>query len=332
MKTRQFSFVFLFLFLSFLCLRAETREISVKEGASRIIKCDKAREVTSSKTGVAGATILSEEEIIVEGKKAGTAVISITGAKGAETVVVNVKKSMMNDLMVEVDVQILEIIHSDEGNFGIDWPTLLNGAIPDKNLPISPLNILEQPANTLKLFNGTFNRGRISLLVDFLVKNNYAKVLAKPKLLTANGKKARFMSGGEVPLVTVNNQGQAAVEWKKYGVGLDINPEIDKQNNIKAELRAEVSNLDYANAVSIGTSTVPAIKTRWAETNIIVEPENTVVIAGLIENQEVRITEGVPVLSLIPLLGELFKSTKTQNKRTELVIFVTPKISGQESM
>jgi len=152
----------------------------------------------------------------------------------------------------------------------------------------------------------------------------------KPKLLASNGKKASFLSGGEVPIVTVSTTGQASVSWKKYGVSLEIDPKLTKQNRIEAQIRAEVSNLDYANAVSVGTSVVPAVKTRWAETSINVEPDNTVVIAGLIENQEMKTISGVPVLSGIPLLGELFKSVTTSDRKTELVIFVTPKISGQD--
>jgi type II secretory pathway component GspD/PulD (secretin) len=71
--------------------------------------------------------------------------------------------------------------------------------------------------------------------------------------------------------------------------------------------------------------------TRRAETNIDVEPGDTVVIAGLIENQESKVSSGVPVLSGIPLLGELFKTTDESCANSELVIFVTPKIAGAQT-
>jgi pilus assembly protein CpaC len=312
-------------------LLAEAREVNIKEGTSKVLKADKVKDVEVLKKEIASAAVLSDDEIIIDAKKAGTTVVNINNGKTVESVVVNVKKQNITDAMIEVDVQILEILHNDDLNYGIDWPTLLQGPPPDNGLPLSPLNALEVTPNSMKAFGGTFNRGQINLLVDFLVKNNYAKILAKPKLLTANGKKARFMSGGEVPLVTVNTQGQASVDWKKYGVTLDINPSLDKQNDISAEVRAEVSTLDYSNAVDLGKSLMPAVKTRWVETNVTIEPDNTMIIAGLIENSEMKVTSGVPVLSGIPLLGELFKNTSTSNQKTELVIFVTPKISGQES-
>ncbi|MCX8093215.1 MAG: type II and III secretion system protein, partial [Candidatus Goldbacteria bacterium] len=184
---------------------------------------------------------------------------------------------------------------------------------------------------TYNFYNSNFKRGQINILIDFLVKKNYAKILAKPKLLTLNGKKAKFLAGGEVPVLTSSSLGQTNVTWKEYGVNLEMEPEITKTNNIRTRLRTEFSSLDYGNAVTIGTSKMPAVRTRWAETTITVEPENTIIIAGLIQREELKISDGVPVFSLIPLLGELFKSTTTEEKITELVIFVTPVIVGMES-
>ena len=332
MKKPLFIFLFLFLFLFFQHVSGQSREISIKEGVSKVIKVEKAKEIEIVNKTVATATILSDEEIILEAKKPGTSVINITTAAGVESLIVNVKKASVSDSMIEIDVQILEITNVNGAYYGIDWPTLLAGPVPAGALPLSALNAIEKNPPSFRVLGADFARGQLNLLVDFLVSNNYAKVLAKPKLLASNGKKASFLSGGEVPIVTVSTTGQASVSWKKYGVSLEIDPKLTKQNRIEAQIRAEVSNLDYANAVSVGTSVVPAVKTRWAETSINVEPDNTVVIAGLIENQEVKIISGVPVLSGIPLLGELFKSTSASDRKTELVIFVTPKISGQDSV
>lgn len=323
-------YLFLFSFLLFQFIFAISREISIKEGTSRVIKIDKPKLIEVVNNSVAMATILSDEEIILEARKTGTSVINITTSDGLKTLIVNVKNSNISDSMIEINVQILEIANVSGAEFGINWPALLAGPIPENSLPVSSLNVIEQNPPLVKLFGTNFNRGKLNMLVDFLVKNNYAKILAKPKLLAANGRKASFLSGGEVPIVTVSTVGQASVSWKKYGVSLEVEPKITKQNSIEAQIRAEVSNLDYANAVTLGTNVFPAIKTRWAETSINVESDNTVVIAGLIENQEVKVSSGVPVLSGIPLLGELFKSNSNTEIKTELVIFVTPKIVGQD--
>ncbi|MCE5300259.1 MAG: type II and III secretion system protein [Spirochaetia bacterium] len=317
-----------FLLLSVFVSPALCREIRVTEGTSRVLRVENVKSIEVLKKETAFATIISDDEVLVDAKKQGTAVINITTEKGVESVIVTVKKKNSGAAMIELNVQILEVCRSDTGDMGIDWPVLLGGPLPDGGLPLSPLNLIEDTPLPLKALGATFNRGRINLLVDFLVKKNYAKLLAKPKLLAADGESARFQSGGEVPLVTVNAQGQASVDWKKYGVMLEIKPRMEKDGMIRAEIKAEVSNLDYVNAVNFGTSIMPAVKTRWAETKIVVEPDSTMVIAGLIENEEIKVTDGVPVLSGIPLLGELFKSTHTETKKTELVIFVTPGVAG----
>jgi pilus assembly protein CpaC len=323
-------FLLLFLF-SFVQLTASSDKISVREGGSKVLRFEKGVSVEAVDPNVAGATILSDDEIIVEGKKPGTTVITVTGRDSSESLLVDVLKAEKADSMIEVDVQILEISRINRSNTGIDWPALINGPLPDNGLPLLSLNAIEKSPPDFSILGSTFSRGKINILLDFLVTNNYARVLAKPKLLTSNGKSASFLSGGEVPVVTVSTQGQASVQWKSYGVNLEIDPKTNKTGAIEARIKAEVSNLDYSNSVNYGQGRIPAIMTRRAETNIDVEPGDTVVIAGLIENQESKVSSGVPVLSGIPLLGELFKTTDESCANSELVIFVTPKIAGAQT-
>ncbi len=294
------------------------------------MRIDGVESVKSADEKTAAATVLSPDEIIIEGKKTGEGVINVNTRSGKETIIVTVKKRSRSETMIEIDVQILEIIHTSGADYGIDWPALISGqALPKGGLPLSPLNVVEQSTPSYKVLGSVFKRGKINAAINFLVNENYAKILAKPKLLTKNGKKAKFLVGGEIPLPSVSSLGQATIEWKKYGVNLEMEPRITKQRAIEAELRAEVSNLDYANAVNYSAGTMPAIRTRWAKTTVTIEPENTIVIAGLIQNEESEVTDGVPVLSGIPLIGGLFQSTYKVNKKTELVIFVTPKILGR---
>lgn len=326
--------IFCFLFLLFLlsCILQAENEITILEGSSKILEIKSVNSIEILKKEIITGIILSDEEILLDAKKVGTTGIKITTSEGVKGYIVSVKKRSKSEAMIEIDVQILEVINMDGSSFGIDWPTLIKaGDIPKSGLiPLSPLNMVEKETPVYNFYGSNFNRGQINVLIDFLVKKNYAKVLAKPKLLTLNGKKAKFLSGGEVPVLTSSSLGQTNVTWKEYGVNLEMEPEITKTNNIRARLRTEFSNLDYGNSVALGGGLMPAVRTRWAETTITVEPDNTIVIAGLIQKEELKITNGVPILSLIPLLGELFKNTTTEEKRTELVIFVTPTIIGSE--
>ncbi len=325
-------YIFIIFFtLFFFFLYGIDKKINLKEGMSKLIKSSDVTKIEIDKKEIISATILSDKEVIVEGKKSGESLLKIYTKSGEENYFIVVKSKSKSESMIQIDVQMLEIINSNGGDFGINWAMLLKGT-ENKDMPVSPLNLKEQEPSLLAF--GKFERGAINAMLDFLVKNNYAKLLAKPKLLACNGQKAEFLSGGEVPVVLTDTQGKISVDWKKYGINLEIKSEVLKNNNIKSELRAEVSNLDYANAIKIGLSggVMPAIKTRWAKTTIILENDETIIIAGLIQDEEAKVVYGVPVLSAIPLIGELFKSTGIENRKTELVIFVTPKIIGEQEI
>lgn len=320
-----------FLFLLNYIFPAEN-EITISEGSSKILDVKNVSSIEILKKEIVTVMILSDEEVLIEARRAGTTGIKMITSDGVKGYIVNVRKRSKAEAMIEINVQILEIINLDGASFGIDWPALIKaGDVSESGfIPLSPINIVEKEPPAYNFYGSKFSRGQINILVDFLVKKNYAKILAKPKLLTLNGRKAKFLAGGEVPVLTSSSFGQTNVTWKEYGVNLEMEPEITKTNSIRAKLRTEFSNLDYGNAVTSGSGQMPAVRTRWAETTITVEPENTIIIAGLIQREELKITNGVPLLSLIPLLGELFKSTTIEEKRTELVIFVTPVIIGSE--
>lgn len=323
-------FLFFLFFLS--CFLEAKNEITILEGSSKILEIKNVNSLEILNKGIITGIILSDEEILLEAKRVGKTEIKIKTSEEVKWYIVSVKKRSKSEAMIEIDVQILEVINLDGSSFGIDWPTLIKaGDIPESGLiPLSPLNMVEKETPAYNFYGSNFKRGQINILINFLVKKNYAKVLAKPKLLTLNGKKAKFLSGGEVPVLTSSTLGQTNVTWKEYGVNLEMEPTITKTNNIRVNLRTEFSNLDYGNAVTLGSGQMPAVRTRWAETTITVEPENTIIIAGLLQSEELKIINGVPIFSLIPLLGELFKSTTIEEKQTELVIFMTPAIIGSK--
>lgn len=165
--------------------------------------------------------------------------------------------------------------------------------------------------------------------VQLLINRGKAKILSKPKLLTISGEQASFLAGGEIPYATENKEGATNVEWKPYGVKLNIKPTVDNSENIDANLRAEVSEIDDSNGIISSGIVIPALKTRWAETSVYMKSGNTLVIAGLIDDESQKTTSGVPLISDIPIIGELFRFTNDQKSQTELVIFVTPTLIGE---
>jgi TonB family protein len=164
-----------------------------------------------------------------------------------------------------------------------------------------------------------------------LIEQDKARTLANPKLICLSGKEAAFLVGGEVPYVIQSEDNRTTVEWKEYGVNLRIRPIVNSKNEIKTEITAEVSNLDWGNAVSHEGFTIPAMTKRKVETELFLDEGDTVFFAGLIKNDDSRNIERIPWLSKIPILGELFKSTDFRDERTELVISLTPRIIGEKA-
>lgn len=155
-----------------------------------------------------------------------------------------------------------------------------------------------------------------------------AVVLAEPKLAARSGSAAKFQAGGEIPYSAVSSLGQTTVIFKKYGVLLEIKPKADNSGAIRSEITAEVSQPDTSAMSSTG---VPGLLTRRAETEFNVRAGETMVIAGLIDRRKSGAADQIPGLGSIPLLGYLFKSRNSQDRETELVVFVTPTIVDANS-
>lgn len=314
----------------------EAKNITLREGSSLVLEIAGVQKIEYEDEEIASARIISEKDVLISAKKAGTAAINFFTAQGTVNVAVEVKSTITGRKMIELDVQILEIAETSGFSVGVDWNALLGrSSKTDENPFVSPLNVKE---NMLKDEAGLFDtglfymrkltRGQINIIVDFLVSGNHAKILAKPKLLAASGKGAKFLSGGEIPVPMTDSDGKITVDWKTYGVKLDMTPTLSSDNAyITADMRVEVSNVDYSNAVNVGSGgSIPAMRTRWAETSIDVAENETIVIAGLLNTEKSKVTSEVPVLGWIPLLGELFKNTTEKEVKTELVIFVTPQL------
>lgn len=308
---------------------AESTRIKLTAGQSKVLEVDNPKKVLVGNKQVADVGLVSSTEVLINAKSRGETSLVIwtpDGQQQAYQLVVSAGGKQKT--MIEMDVQVLELTDADNWDLGLDYARLaLPNPLVPAGLPNQANQLAEQATPPLLTF-GVFNRGPIDAVINALVSHNHGKVLAKPRLLTVSGASATFLAGGEVPVVNQDALGKTNVEYKNYGVTLDIQPRADDSGNIDAVIRVEVSNLDSANSVKVGNGLLPALKTRWVKTSLFVKENGTLVIAGLIQEEEGKVTSGLPLISEIPVLGELFKSTKIVTKRSELVVFVTPKILG----
>ncbi len=146
-----------------------------------------------------------------------------------------------------------------------------------------------------------------------------ATTLAQPNLTSLSGETASFLAGGEYPYTISNGTQGNSIEFKQYGVQLAFTPTVLADGRISLRVRPSVSSLDF----SISSS-VPALKTREAETTVELGSGQAFMIAGLLDNTTANNTDKVPGIGNIPILGSLFKSRRFQRDETELVIVVTP--------
>lgn len=137
--------------------------------------------------------------------------------------------------------------------------------------------------------------------------------------------------GGEFPVPIVQggaNAGAVTVQFREFGIRLAFLPAVTGHDTIKLHVKPEVSSLDFANGISVSGFSIPALSTRRMETNIELGLGQSFVIAGLIDDRATENLAKIPGLSQIPVLGALFKSRSEKKTKTELIVLVTPEITG----
>ncbi len=168
-------------------------------------------------------------------------------------------------------------------------------------------------------------------LLEAAEQSGRVKVLAEPNLIAADGEEAHFLAGGELPVPiaqpsTVAGVQAVTIQYREFGISLTFEPEILSEDLMKLRIEAEVSGLDFANAVTTSGFVVPAFRTRRTVTTVDLGNGQTLAIAGLLDFEETKIVTGIPLLKDIPILGLLFSSQRFERRETELLILVTPQI------
>lgn len=167
--------------------------------------------------------------------------------------------------------------------------------------------------------------------LDAQEQRGNARLLANPSLLAGNKDSATFLAGGELPIPVVQSGtgGGAAgitLQYKEFGIRLKFVGEIISDSLIKLTVSPEVSSLDFANAITLQGFRVPAFRTRRIVSTLDVRRNNSFIISGMFAGEEENVRTGLPLLMNIPILGQLFSSTRWQRNESELVVVVTPDV------
>ena len=172
---------------------------------------------------------------------------------------------------------------------------------------------------------GTAAGNRIlNLQLQALQADNRAKIISSPKVLTQDNEKAIIEQGQEIPYQQSTSSGATAVSFKKAELSLQVIPHISPNGKITLDVDARNDQPNYAQALPTG---IP-INTQQVKTKLLVNNGQTVVIGGIYTDSTTQTETGVPLLKDIPLLGWLFKSHLNNVSKTELLVFLTPKVIG----
>ncbi len=179
-------------------------------------------------------------------------------------------------------------------------------------------------ALNLFFFNPQVHLGTV---IKALQSKNLLQILAEPNLVAVNGKEASFLAGGEFPFPVVQpgagGIATVTVQFREFGVRLRFTPVIQPNGSIHLHVVPEVSTLDFANAVTVSGTTIPAISTRKADTEFELQDGQSFVIAGLMDNRVTNLGNKIPGLGDVPILGNFFKSKSAQKSNSELMVLCT---------
>ncbi len=242
---------------------------------------------------------------------------------------------------VLIDAVVVEVALDESTKYGIQWSALTGNVNLQNNTGLfsttldNPNSVISTPIglaatsglNVLATDTKTF----FGFLQAFASKGK-VNVLSNPHILVQNYAKASISVGSDEPIATQSTQTAVtttasliqSIEYRRTGIILTVTPHITEGGMVALTLHQEIS--DVSTSRTVGDGTFPSFTNREAETSVVIKDGQTIAIGGLIDTKKNKTHSGIPILSKIPLLGNLFKFTSITNDRTELVILLTPRV------
>ncbi|MGR5253554.1 type IV pilus secretin PilQ [Vibrio astriarenae] len=251
---------------------------------------------------------------------------------------------------VQIEARLVSINEGDMDELGVRWGfTSTNGnntvggsiesnlfqkgLLDEDTLPIEDflnVNLAATSANASSIAFQVAKLGSDTLLdleLSALQRESKAEIISSPRLITTNKKPAYIEQGTEIPYLESSSSGATTVAFKKAVLSLKVTPQITPDNRLVLDL--SVTQDRPGEVVKTGTGEAVAINTQRIGTQVLVNNGETVVLGGIFQHSVTNSTDKVPLLGDLPLLGTLFKRTYEQFGKSELLIFVTPKVVVQ---
>jgi len=234
--------------------------------------------------------------------------------------------------LVHVKVLIAEVSIDDTSQFGLEWKYAAQNNISGNSVQQRPgvdFGNLNDPAKQAKLQGlkySVLNGEKFNSFLQMLNTKNNVNVLSSPQLLTTNNSKAYFEETIKVPTIqkvtTSTGVISDSIEYQEIGIKLAVTPQVNRDEFINLKIDQTIQNIiNMASDLS-----APTFSHRMINTNVITRNGSTVIISGFIKNNVTRSVYRTPVFDRIPFVKDIFSKKSTKNEKTELMVFITPKI------
>ncbi|HTO18462.1 MAG TPA: type IV pilus secretin PilQ [Pseudomonas sp.] len=201
-----------------------------------------------------------------------------------------------------------------------------SGADSNGNFPFVDLGVLGRTSG--------FGIGYVTdnLILDLeltaMEKTGNGEIVSQPKVVTADKETAKILKGSEIPYQEASSSGATSTSFKEAALSLEVTPQITPDNRIIMEVKVNKDAPDFANAMN----GIPPINKNEVNAKVLVADGETIVIGGVFSNTQIKGVEKVPFLGDVPFLGRLFRRDIVQDKKSELLVFLTPRIMHSQAL
>lgn len=171
------------------------------------------------------------------------------------------------------------------------------------------------------------NHAILDLQLSAMEKTGNGEVVSQPKVVTSDKETAKILKGAEIPYQEASSSGSTSTSFKEAALSLEVTPQITPDNRIIMDVKVTKDEADFANALN----GVPPIKKNEVNANVLVADGETIVIGGVFSNTQTKAVDKVPFLGGLPFIGRVFRRDYVQDQKSELLVFITPRIMNNQT-
>ena len=247
---------------------------------------------------------------------------------------------------VMIEARIVEANVDYDKSLGVNW----RGArVGDNNFVVggvggNRVGAGDNPATALGTFvdlgaTGATNGIGIGFITDNTIldlqlsameKTGNGEIVSQPKVVTSDKETAKILKGAEVPYQEASSSGATSTSFKEAALSLEVTPQITPDNRIIMEVKVTKDEPDFSQAASTGG--VPSIRKNEVNAKVLVTDGETIVIGGVFSNTQSKSVDKVPFLGDVPFVGRLFRRDLVQDRKSELLVFITPRIMNNQAV